>query len=155
MSKLTHSRMYGRWRSMIRRCHDQKDHAYENYGGRGISVCQRWRDSYLNFAEDMGECPDGLTLERIDNNGNYEHSNCRWATVAEQNFNRRAQRGWNRWGYKGIFKKYRKFCAQIQSKGRRYCLGYFPTKEAAAHAYDKKAIELFGSNAVLNFPNAT
>lgn len=67
------------WRNMRRRCRDPKDASYANYGGRGISVCPEW-ESYDQFYEDMGECPPGLTLDRIDVDGNYCKENCRWTT---------------------------------------------------------------------------
>lgn len=81
----------GRWRAMIWRCTSPQCPAYKNYGGRGITVCERWL-SYDNFVADMGVPPAGLTLDRIDNDGNYEPSNCRWATRKEQSANQRARR---------------------------------------------------------------
>ena len=77
---------------MKKRCSVSTDPEYPRYGGRGISVCKEWRDSFLAFLRDMGEKPKGLSLDRIDNNGNYEPSNCRWATLFQQNRNRRDNR---------------------------------------------------------------
>lgn len=81
---------YNSWYNMKARCSNPKATGYENYGGRGITVCKRWLE-FENFLADMGERPDGLTLDRKNNEGNYEPSNCRWATRIEQNNNTRRQ----------------------------------------------------------------
>jgi mannose/cellobiose epimerase-like protein (N-acyl-D-glucosamine 2-epimerase family) len=77
---------------MKERCYQSGNKDYKNYGGRGIKVCDRWRErkyGFWNFIADMGEKPVGTTLDRIDNNGNYEPSNCRWATQLQQKHNTR------------------------------------------------------------------
>ncbi len=84
----TGTRTYFAWRNMRSRCYNPAHPSYAEYGGRGISVCQRWA-SYDNFFEDMGEVPAGRSLDRINTNGNYRPSNCRWATMEQQLNNQR------------------------------------------------------------------
>lgn len=80
----------GCWQAMLARCYDNKNRSFKNYGGRGIGVCERWRESFDAFLEDMGRRPSPRhTVDRADPNGNYEPSNCRWATPKEQARNMR------------------------------------------------------------------
>lgn len=86
-------KMYGTstyisWCNMIQRCTNSNSTGYINYGGRGITICERWLD-FRNFYKDMGDKPENRSLDRINNDGNYEPSNCRWATPYEQTNNRR------------------------------------------------------------------
>lgn len=88
---LSSTRAYLTWQHMKRRCLNPKLGQFKDYGGRGITICERWM-RFGNFFADMGERPKGKTLDRIDNNGNYEPGNCRWATKKEQQRNMRSNR---------------------------------------------------------------
>ena len=79
---------YSTWANMIQRCTNPNKTSYEHYGGRGITVCERWT-KFKNFLEDVGEKPDGLSLDRIDNDGGYEPRNYHWATLKQQAYNHR------------------------------------------------------------------
>ena len=90
--------LYNTWKGMIYRCHNPKSGCYKNYGGRGIKVCDRWRDSFQAFADDMGEKPSPKhTLDRIDVDKDYSPENCRWAIPEEQGRNKRTSRSNKEW----------------------------------------------------------
>ena len=84
--------LYRAWQNMRDRCNNPHYHGWKNYGGRGIIICERW-NTFENFRDDMGPHPgSGWSLDRIDNNGNYELSNCRWSTAPEQHQNKRTNK---------------------------------------------------------------
>lgn len=88
---MTFTTEYKVWRAMKGRCLRKSNKQYADYGGRGITVCERWL-KFENFFADMGKRPEGLTLDRLDNNGNYEPGNCRWRDMTEQSNNKRNNR---------------------------------------------------------------
>ena len=88
---MTGTRLYKAWTAMISRCHNPNHYNFAKYGAKGISVCERWR-SFENFYADMGDRPEGMSIDRIDSRGNYEPSNCRWASDTTQANNRSSNR---------------------------------------------------------------
>ena len=135
--------LYKTWSNMMQRCFNEKNTRFKHYGERGITVCDRWKN-IVNFIEDMYPTfEESMTIDRIDNNGNYEPSNCRWATRTIQARNTRILKLKNTSGYRGsIFnKKENKFRAQITVNGKPKTIGRFNTAIEAGYAYDKYVIE--------------
>lgn len=128
---------------MIERCTKTYSQAWDNYGGRGIKVCQRWKDSFSNFLEDVGEPPTKKhSLDRIDNDGDYEPSNVRWALQDVQVHN---QRGRSKTGYKGVYKFRDKYRASVLRSGKQYYSGGHLTPEDAHKAYLELENKAYGS----------
>lgn len=146
ISMTSHGHSYGSpeyrsWHAMLQRCNNSNTAAYKNYGGRGISVCKDWHD-FKMFLKDMGTKPNSTyTLDRIDVNGNYESSNCRWVTRNVQSVNVRG-RTTNKLGYTGIKVTPKgKFTATISVNNKHTFLGTFKTPESASRAYQQAKIE--------------
>ncbi|HDX9500141.1 TPA: AP2 domain-containing protein, partial [Bacillus thuringiensis] len=132
---MKHTPEYNIWGLMKSRCSNLNDSGWENYGARGITVCERWLD-FSNFIEDMGERPSPEhSLDRIDVNGNYCKANCRWATHLEQAHNKRTSKN-NTTGYKGVafIKAQNKYRAVLKVKGKTYTSPSFFNIEDAVRA---------------------
>lgn len=128
-----HKKESGILKAIIQRCLNPNCSAYKHYGGRGIGVCDRWRDKingFKNFYEDMGACPQGCSLDRIDVNGDYSPENCRWADWHTQAFNKRYINKASK--YRGVYKHRDKWCAHLDIKDKRY---------RSSHATEEKAYE--------------
>lgn len=133
---LSYHPLYDVYANMRKRCLDKTNQAYHNYGGRGITICDRWSNSIESFIEDMGERPTPThSLDRVDNNKGYSPENCKWSTPIEQNNNQRMKKN-NTSGVVGVsyHSRFKKWCASIHLGGKRKHLGYFLIKEAAIAA---------------------
>ena len=144
--------LYGTYIQMLNRCYNSKMKNYENWGGRGITVCDRWLESVTNFIEDVYESySTGLELDRIDNDKGYFPDNVRWATPQQNTMNRRgSSKATSK--FKGVYwkKGLSKWCAAITKDKKKTHIGYFVNEKEAAMAYNKLAILLFGEYAYLN-----
>lgn len=122
--------LYGVWSGMLGRCYDEKELYYVNYGARGIRVSPEWWH-FKNFVRDMGDRPKGFSIERINNNGNYEFGNCKWANRSDQSLNRRKFSN-NTSGFPGVVPIKDRYEARISYGGIRYKLGRFSSAQEAA-----------------------
>lgn len=139
---------YRTWQAMIRRCTDKNHKNYTDYGGRGIAVCNRWLEGYSNFLEDMGIRPTkDHSIERIDNNGNYEKDNCKWETKINQGRNRRVKRT-NEFGVSGISlnKNRDKYTASIFVNKKWIRLGTFISLTDAINARKNGELKYWGKS---------
>ena len=145
--KITHGlskhRLFDTWYGMITRCYTTTSKDYISYGGRGIIVCEEWLDvrNFIEWCESTHPNIEGLSLDRIDVNGNYEPSNCRWATTLIQNVNKRLQLN-NKSGFAGVnLLKSGRWKCRISINKNRITLGTFLTIEEAVQARDNYIIE--------------
>lgn len=152
---MTKSRIYSIWGGIKTRCYNKKWRKYCDWGGRGIKMCDDWRDNYMLFYEwaISSGYRDDLSINRIDNNGNYCPQNCNWVDDFEQSINRRIK-ATNTSGYNGVSynKQTSKWIVSITHRGERRYLGLFSSAELGAEAYNNWVIE-HGTKHPLNIIN--
>lgn len=135
---LAGTKTYNTYRHMMARCYYKKQKGYKNYGGREIKVCKRWRESFVNFVGDMGLKPPNMSIERINNDGDYKPENCKWASYQEQAFNKR--KGKNKSSkYIGVhkIKSNGKWQSCIGWNHKLYNLGSFKDEYEAHQTYER------------------
>ena len=152
---LTKHPLYSIWFDIKRRCQNKSRKAYKNYGGRGITVCPKWNKQFLPFyvwAKNNG-WEKGLTIDRIDNDGNYCPENCQFITRGKNVLNTRLLRKTNTSGYRGVYfhKQYKKYVTGIRIKGNYKFFGPFDNPIEAANRYDREARKV-NDGRPINFP---
>lgn len=133
---LRKSSTYTVWQNMISRCYNSRAGSYPNYGGKGITVCDRWRSSFINFLSDMGERPESLSIDRKDSGGNYEPGNCRWADDKIQANNKGMQKN-NTSGYKNVHWRKNRWVVVFKPDGKMNYFGSFIDVHEAGRKADE------------------
>lgn len=135
---------YRTWSGMLQRCINPNNSKFDAYGGRGIGVDERWKD-FINFLEDMGERPEGMSLDRIDNDKGYSKENCRWVTKDVQVYNQRMPKA-NKSGKVGVWydEEYGTYYAYISVGGKKYDLGTFKNFEEAVKVREEAELKYYG-----------
>ncbi|MDV7992084.1 hypothetical protein [Rhodococcus sp. IEGM 1374] len=146
--RLSEDPVYRIWAAMRARCTNSNHPSFKDYGARGIKVCDRW-DDFRNFKLDMGERPDGFSIERKNFNGNYEPSNCVWASNMVQSLNKRFPP--NRTGFRGVTQHVNRWGAKISLNHVKFNIGEFASPEEAAWMFDQWALVIHGELAQTNF----
>lgn len=148
---MSDTRTYRIHEAMIRRCKPHLKDSFPHHAGKGIRVCERWSlpngEGFLNFLEDMGECPDKLSIDRIDVNGDYTPENCRWADLSVQGYNKGLDPN-NSSGKSGVsfYKLQNKWSAEIHYQGKHIRLGMFSNFDDAVKARKEAELKYYGWN---------
>lgn len=152
----TKHHLFSTWRSMNIRCYDSRHCSYHRYGGRGITVCKKWRwdncEGFHNFVTDMGQRPEGMTLDRIDNDRGYCKENCKWSDKKQQQNNFTISSA-NKSGATGVVVDNKKNCLQVQINllGVNRCIGHFNIEDidlASQRYEDIKTIKIMSGDQI-------
>lgn len=138
---------YVSWNSMRERCTKEYHKSFERYKDKEIDP--EWLESFEAFYKDMGERPEGMTLDRINNELGYNKENCRWATLSQQQQNKTPNKINKNKGLAGVYGSNGRFCARIRYNGQREYLGIFNTPEEANAAYNARGLQIFGDEWII------
>lgn len=141
---------YEIWRNMKQRCTNQNRPDFKHYGGRGITLCEKWK-SFDGFYDDMGEREKGMQIDRMDNEKGYYKDNCRWTTPAKNSLNRRVIKKSNL--PKGVSKNHNRFTARIQINEFTYHVGSYLSPKEANNAFRDVFYEWYGESAPVEVAN--
>jgi hypothetical protein len=149
----SYSKVYRAWQQMIQRCTNSNTKQFGDYGGRGITVCEEWRNSFTAFHSWAlaNGYKEGLEIDRERVNEGYCPENCRWVTHQQNMMNQRARSGCLS-PLRGVTKEGRRWSAKIQANGKAHWLGAFDTQEEAGRAYDAASLKHHGKFGHRNFP---
>jgi len=143
------TKLWKTWIGINKRCKNRNDKSYLYYGGKGVKICKDWCSSnpngFSNFLRDMGECPEGMTIDRINSEGDYCKTNCKWSTKKEQSFNTKLNKR-NKTGKSGVYflVKTGKYSAHITNNKLRINLGTYEKFEDAVKARQDAELKYYG-----------
>lgn len=138
-------RIHVAWTNIKQRCYNKRSKQYSDYGGRNITMCDEWKNNFKAFLQWSLEngYADNLTIDRINNNGNYNPNNCRWTTEKEQSINKRIYKN-NKTGYRGVYLRGLKYRVEIKQYGKTVYVGTYKTVDEALKARKEAELKYYG-----------
>lgn len=138
-------RIHVAWTNIKQRCYNKKSKQYTDYGGRNITMCDEWKNNFKAFLQWSLEngYDDKFTIDRINNNGNYDSNNCRWTTEKEQSINKRIYKN-NKTGHRGVYPRGSKYRVEIKQDGKTIYIGTYKTINEALRARKEAELKYYG-----------